>query len=133
MRGRSEQPDLSGVNLLDLCPVRCAAWEEKDDRVVIERPRPRTTGVRGLSDLISYWLSARRIRLDEIGSFVWRRLDGRTTVGSVAEAMREHFSSDETSVEERLGIYVAVLRREGMLAYLGYDELPHGVTEADQR
>jgi hypothetical protein len=119
-----DTPDLSGVNLLDLYPVRCAVWEEKAGRVVIRRPRPTTRGLRGVGDLISHWLSAPRIRLDELGSFVWLRLDGRTDVGTVAEAMREHFGAEQEKVEERVGMYVTLLRHEGMLAYRGYDKLP---------
>ncbi len=118
-------PDpLAAVNLLELAPVRLAKWEVKDERVIVHRPKPRTTGLRGLADRISHLLSPPRIRLDPIGSFAWQRLDGETTVGAVAEAVRAEFGESAEPVEDRVGYFVRLLRREEMLAYPGYDEIP---------
>ena len=113
---------LQDVNLLDLAPVRQAQWEEAGERVVLHRPRPARGGLKGLLGRISYSLSASRIRLDDIGSFAWHRLDGQTTVGEVAEAMRQHFGEKAEPAEERLGRFVRMLRREGMLAFPGWDD-----------
>lgn len=113
---------LQDINLLDLAPVRLARWEEAGDRVVLQRPRPPRGGLKGFLGRVSYSLSASRIRLDDVGSFAWRRLDGRTTVGEAAEAMRQHFGEKAEPAEERLGQFVRTLRREGMLAFPGWDD-----------
>jgi len=117
--------DLAQVNLLELAPVRVASWEEADDgRVVLTRPRPRTRGARRLADLLSYWMSVRRIRLDEVGSFCWRQLDGRCTVGELARRLREAFGEAVEPAEERVGQWVRIMRHQDMLAYPGHDPVP---------
>jgi hypothetical protein len=119
--GRGE---LAGVDLLGIAPVRLAAWEESGGRVTVTRPRPAQGGLRGLGELISYWMSVRRIRLDEVGSFCWKLLDGRRTVGEVAAALRERFGEAVEPAEERAGQFIRVLRYQGMLAYPGWDPVP---------
>ncbi|PWB74605.1 MAG: PqqD family protein [Holophagae bacterium] len=101
--------------ILAAVPRRLAVWSE-DARglVVLERPRPTTTGLKGAGDLISWWLSPRRVRLDALGSTAWRRLDGRATVAEVAEALAaEHGIED---AQGRAAHFVRLLRREGYLA-----------------
>ena len=113
------------MNLLEIAPVRLAAWEEdRDGRVVLTRPRPRTRGLRGLADLISFWMSVRRIRLDAVGSYCWRQLDGRCTVGELAQRLREEFGESVEPAEERVGQWVRIMRHQDMLAYPGHDPIP---------
>lgn len=71
--------------LLALRPVRLAEHEERDGRVVIERPLPPVRGLRSLLQRISALTGVRRLRLDERGSFVWLRIDGERTVGEIAD------------------------------------------------
>jgi len=81
---RRKRPDeLESVNLLELIPVRIAEWEERAERVVVIRPTSSRKGLVGLIDRFLYLLSARRIRLDPIGTFAWVNLDGERTVGEV--------------------------------------------------
>jgi hypothetical protein len=118
------RPELERVNLLEIAPVRTADWRESGERVVLHRPPPRTRGVRRLFDHLATWLAPPKIRLDEVGSFAWKRLDGSVTVGEVAESMRRELDVD--AAEERLGRFVRDLHRDGFLAYPGWDELPPG-------
>jgi Coenzyme PQQ synthesis protein D (PqqD) len=113
----SGKQELEGVNLLDLAPERVAEWEEAGDRVVLLRPPPKGRGLRFALDWVACHLSSRRIRLDEIGSFVWKGLDGATTVGALAEALERQFGERVTPVGERLGKMVRVLRKEGFVRY----------------
>jgi hypothetical protein len=123
MGRRERESKLEGVNLLGLAPVRIASWEEVDGRVVVLRPYPDTRGVRGFLDRFFHRMSANRIRLDEIGTVAWKALDGERTVSEVADVLREAFGEAVDPVEERLGHLVWLLRKEGMLAYPGWDEV----------
>ncbi|MDH3403604.1 MAG: PqqD family protein [Acidobacteriota bacterium] len=117
------------TNLLDVAPVRLADWEEVDGRAVLLRPRPAARGLKQLLEILSYQLSARRIRLDEAGSFAWLRLDGRRTVAEIAAEMRGELGSAVEPAEERLGTLVRQLRGQGLVAYPGVDDaagLPPG-------
>jgi hypothetical protein len=112
---------LEDVNLLDIAPVRTAAWREVDGRVVIERPRPPRF-LRAPFEWIAQTLASKRIRLDEIGSFVWKCLDGRSTVAEIAEKLRGRYGSDVEPAEERVGQMIRLLRSEGLIGYPGWDE-----------
>ena len=127
---RRSNPDaaLAGENLLEMTPLRVAHWQEIDDRVVVERPRPGARGWRGLGERVSYFLSMRKIRLDERGSFLWHLVDGDRSVAEVAEAMRLEFGEEVEPAEERVGHLIRLLRRERLLAYPGWDPMPPGST-----
>ena len=115
---------LGDINLLELAPVRVARWRQVEDRVVVERPKPRAPFPRILLEWLSYQLAVRRLRLDEIGSFAWQHLDGEHTVGQVAAALRDRFGDRVEPAEERLGHLVRLLRQEGLLAYPEWDPMP---------
>jgi hypothetical protein len=114
--------ELESINLLDLTPLRIAHWEKRGDRVVVVRPKSTRTGVNGLIDRLLYALSARRIRLDSIGSFAWLRMDGQHTVAQVADLLREEYGAEVEPAEERLGKLVRAFRREGLISYPGWDD-----------
>lgn len=116
-------PRLEAVNLLDVAPYRAAEWSEKGERVVVVRPRP-ARGIRQLGEWLSWFLSSRHLRLDEIGSFAWRQLDGARSVGEVAGVMRREFGERVEPAEERLGHFVRQLRREGLLGFPAIDPPP---------
>jgi hypothetical protein len=112
------RPDpLEQVNVLDLVPLRAAEFEEKEGHIVLIRPRPATSGFRGIVDRLLHELSARRIRLDELGSFVWRHIDGQQTAAEIASLMRSEFGDAAEPVEERVGKLVQVMYREDFVKY----------------
>ena len=113
---------LEGVNLMGLAPRRMAEWEEKEGLVVLLRPEPTTRGVRGLLDGFFHKMSASRIKLDEVGSFVWQRLDGERTVAELAGLLEAEFGERVHPAEERLGHLIRLLRQEGLVRYPGWDE-----------
>lgn len=109
----------TAVDLMELAPVRRARWGVKDDgRVVVERPRPASRGLRGLLDRLSHALSMRYIRFDAAGSFAWQQLDGATTVRRVGARMERELEGDEG---ERVGTFVAQLHRLELVALPGVD------------
>jgi hypothetical protein len=114
--------ELESVNLLDLAPVRVAKWEDLSDCVVVLRPRPKRRSIPPVWEWIRYLLSARRIRLDDIGSFVWDRLDGERKVVQVAHELREEFGPKVEPAEERVGRLIRMLRQEELVAYPGWDD-----------
>jgi hypothetical protein len=111
------------VDLLELTPMRRVPWLERDDgRVVIDRPRPPVDGLGGLFRRAGWMLSPRRIKLDEVGSFAWRRLDGATKVRALAGVMRDAFPDSCDQLEERLGDYLRAMRRLRLISFPEWDE-----------
>ena len=116
------EKELEGIDLLRLAPFRLASWEEVDGRVVVVRPPPSDTGARRVLDRFLHRMSAKRIRLDDVGSFSWIHLDGERTVAEVADLLRVEFGDRVDPVEERLGHLVRLMRQEGFLGYSGWDD-----------
>ena len=79
------------VNLLDLAPIRASGWEEREERVVLVRPHPTSKGLRAPLDWLVYLLAARRLNLDDFGSFCWLRMNGERTAGEIATLLRAPF------------------------------------------
>lgn len=51
-----------------------------------------------------------RVKLDDIGSFVWRHFDKGTPFSKIAQAMREHFGEKAEPAEDRLKKFLLTLR-----------------------
>lgn len=113
---------LEDVNLLELAPVRTAEWSEVEGRVVVERPPSLARGPRRWIETLSALTGVKRIRLDAVGSSAWRRLDGAHTVGEVCAALRAELGAACEPAEERLGLFLGMLRREKLVAYPGWDD-----------
>lgn len=99
----------------DLRPRQTCAFEEESGQVVLLRPRFG----RGR---LGRWMERRigrrplRLRLDEVGSFVWRRCDGARRVAVLSEELREEFGERIEPAEERLVLFLTGLLRNGCLS-----------------
>ncbi len=111
--------DLQHLNLLDLAPVRLARWEEADERIVLIRPRPRSVNP---FQWLAYFIAPPRVRLDPIGTLMWKRLDGSMTVGGLAGELRKAFGDGVEPAEERLGYLIRMLRQDGFVGFPGWDD-----------
>jgi len=128
------KPDLASVNVLDVTPVRLAAWEERGDRVVLIRPRPRAAWYLLPYEWLRYLLAVHRIQLDAVGSAAWLACDGARTTGDIASLLRDAFGETVEPVEQRLGQLVRRLRHEGLLAYRELDApITHPDTQLNAR
>lgn len=122
--GRRRGRHLEGVNLLDVRPVRQADWREDEDVVILTRRHPKARGKKGLAARVDHWLGTPHLKLDRTGTFAWKRLDGRTTVREVAEALRKTYGEGAEPVEQRLGAFIRILHREGLVSYRDLDGAP---------
>jgi hypothetical protein len=104
------------AGVLSCVPRRLAEWQVDDGgRVVVERPKPGTTGVRGMVDHLRWLMSHPRIRFDELGSFVWQRLEGGETLAEIATATVEAFPDRGEGVEQRLALFATALQHQGLI------------------
>lgn len=77
------------------------------------------------SGQIGRWLQSRfgigdtRIRLDEIGTIVWKRCDGVTPAREIVEELRGEFGQKIEPAEHRLRDFIMQMRRARMVRILG--------------
>ena len=97
------------------CPRRRLDWREAEaGRCVVLRP---TLG----ESRAGRWLAARlgnpcyRIRLDDVGSFIWKACDGETSLATIAGRLRDAFGHRVEPAEERLARFVQAMLRSRMI------------------
>lgn len=94
------------TEFLNYRPKRVLEWrEDPDGRVVLLRPK---FGSSSWAEKFTNWLGAKhyRIRLDDIGTAVWKSLDGETPLSDVVESLREQFGKRIEPAETRLSKFV---------------------------
>lgn len=60
----------------------------------------------------------RRVKLDEIGSFVWQRCDGSHSVKEIGEALSAQFGNKVDPVFDRLHHFLATLERSKTIIWM---------------
>lgn len=111
MRRRKRQ----SINLLELTPEQRAPWETAENgNVVVLVPKFQ-------HELLAKWLVPRlkyphvRVKLDKLGSFVWKQCDGRTTVAEIAERLRAEFTDMAGSAEDRIRTFLLMLEKSDLV------------------
>lgn len=63
------------------------------------------------------------IKLDEYGSFLWKEIDGKRTVGQLAQRMKEQFGQQAEPLYDRLVHYMQILRNNQFILFQGKDRV----------
>ena len=63
------------------------------------------------------------IKLDEYGSFLWKEIDGKRTVGDLALRMKAQFGAGAEPLYDRLVKYMQILRNNQFILFQGKDKV----------
>ena len=103
------------INLLELTPEQRVGWETAENgNVVVLIPKFQ-------HELLVKWVLPRlkyphvRVKLDKLGSFVWKQCDGRTTVAEMADRMRAEFQESAESAEDRIRTFLLMLEKSELV------------------
>ena len=110
-------------NYLDYIPVINPAytWDEHDGKVTVNMLH---TGVyASIAQKVFHTPRVSHVDLDEYGSFLWVHIDGKKTVGELAEIMKAHFGKDAEPLYERLVKFVQILRNNKFILISGKDKM----------
>ncbi len=101
-----------------LRPVRNPnlGWEEVEERVVLNVPRPNTWQVK-LINVFFPVPEERKVILDPIGSDVWRVCDGQTPISEVTRVLQREYKLGAKEAELSLQQFFKDLGRRG---YIGF-------------
>lgn len=111
-------------NFLDFIPVINPknTWDNNDGKVVVHMVH------RGFYAAIAqkFFHTPRvsHIDLDEYGSYLWTRIDGKKTVGSLADEMKAQFGEKAEPLYDRLVKYIQILRNNEFILLQGKDKMP---------
>lgn len=99
--------------LLRCKPVTLMDWyaDKETGRVIVKRPKfisPFTRKIIGPFLKSSHFL----VKLDDIGSVVWKNCDGNTSVQLIGEKVMDTFGKDLDAVWERVSKFVLQLEKE---------------------
>ncbi|MEM2960551.1 MAG: PqqD family protein [Candidatus Bathyarchaeia archaeon] len=61
---------------------------------------------------------SKKVKLDEIGSKVWKRFDGKTDVGAITEWMKKEFMITQREAEISLSLFIKKLMEKRFIALL---------------
>ena len=102
--------------VLSCIPHRLVEWQaDGDGLVVAQRSKPETRGVRGAWERLRWLMTYPKIRFDELGSFVWHRLDGGETLAAIAGVTAEAFPDRAEGMEQRLALFATALQHQGLI------------------
>jgi len=102
---------------LDARPQRALDWEEDEKgQAVVFRPR---FGNSAWGRRLARWLGSSdyRIRLDPIGTLIWKSSDGDTSVSTIIERLRGGFGDRIEPAEERVYRFVQQLSRSRLIRF----------------
>ncbi len=64
------------------------------------------------------------VDLDAIGTFVWKAIDNKKNIATIADELENQFGSEIKPVYERLGLYINILRNNHWITL--EKEVDHG-------
>lgn len=58
-----------------------------------------------------------KIKLDEVGSFIWKHCDGERTVQEIGEKLKENFGDNVEPLYDRLGLFFQNLEKNKLIIF----------------
>lgn len=103
----------------DATPVRAAPWEEKDGFIHVKMQK--------FEGRLGKWLcrmlhkpNHALVRLDELGSFIWKRCTGEATVDDILTALDTEMGGQfetEEEMEKRTFYFFYMLQNRGLITW----------------
>ncbi len=110
-----KKQEAAETNLWELTPLRNAKWETTEEgKVVVLVPKFK-------NPFLVKWVLPHlakpffRIKLDEIGSLIWKQCDGATSISTIAESLKQTFGDAVDPVDARINKFLNHLERGDLL------------------
>jgi len=104
-------------NLLDLIPKKNCAWERADDgRSYLLVPRFKNRLMRWIALRLgrSEWV---KIFFDPIGTLSWELIDGKRSVGDIADRLEAEMGEAVQPAVDRLTEFIVILSRNRFIVF----------------
>ncbi|HEY0075354.1 MAG TPA: PqqD family protein [Abditibacteriaceae bacterium] len=122
---RSSRAGLDRKAWLALRPWRNPSleWFEEEERVILHIKRQQNWKTKILNLFVPL-PEDRKIALDAIGTHVWRLLDGKNTVGTIARSVAKEYKLVEREAELSVQQFFRELARRGYVGFSGESTQP---------
>ena len=108
---------LKGRNALELTPVRSYSYET-DPKSIVTIIIPKFQNKIVVKYFVPMMKSPNiKLDLDEYGSFAWLQMDGKTSVGKIANKMVEKFGDGFQEVEDRISRFITQLYEQRLITF----------------
>ena len=106
------------INLLELVPIRNIDWKEEEGLIVLLKPKYKHSFFKKhiLPRMKNPYF---KVKLDSVGSFVWKRFDGKLRVKEIARNLIDEFGDEVEPLYDRLSLFLQNLERNHFIKYKG--------------
>ena len=113
---RKKEQAEDSINLLTLVPIRQLEWQENSEGNV-ELLKPKFS-VERVQKMFSKMMKQDhfKVKLDKVGSAVWKLIDGKKTVKEIGVELQNQFGADIEPVYDRLGQFIGQLHRSKFIS-----------------
>jgi len=105
------------INLLDLVPIRNIKWEKKENSLIVLLKPKFTQAFLSKHVLPRLKNPYYRIKLDDMGSYIWESCDGQSTVKELAEGLKNKFGDRVEPLYDRLALFLQSLEKNHFILY----------------
>ncbi|RKY60121.1 MAG: hypothetical protein DRP96_06125 [Candidatus Neomarinimicrobiota bacterium] len=105
------------INMYGIVPRPCVLSEtDSDGKIVLLKPKFKSAfTLKFLAPLSRH--KDYKIHLDEVGSAIWKRIDGKMNTGKIAEEISREFGDNVDPVFERVGTFIQQLKYAKLIEY----------------
>ena len=121
---RNEMAKKKSENYLDFIPIINLKndWSEGEDGIVTIHMVHRGFYAT-IAQKVFHTPRVSHIKLDEYGSFLWKRINGERTVGQLAQQLKEQFGDQAEPLYDRLVKYMQILHNNEFILFRGKDKV----------
>lgn len=106
-------------NYLNYIPIKSnkIKWKKLDNGL-IQIIQPRDSILDKIVRKLFFTPDKFRIDLDEMGSFIWKHIDGEKTIYDIAQLVKSEFGEKAEPLYERLVEYMKILKNNKFIDYV---------------
>jgi len=112
-----KKDEFAGMNLLELKPIRAFEFVIQDEgKVTLLIPKFRG---KVLGKYLQPYIKRKffKVKLDTLGSFVWKQCDGKSSVNEIANKLRKQFGDKAEPADERVAKFVQHLYKSDCVTF----------------
>ena len=97
------------TNLLELIPIRVSDWKDNDEGLItLILPKFKSNLGKVFASMFKNPMY--EVKLDAIGTLLWRECDGTNNIYDISQEMLKEFGDDIEPVYERIKIFINMLK-----------------------